>query len=539
MQVNFEHNESQQFLQNSLHEKIPGSKGHGPMVANMVDKCEPESHLTDATNGGEVALDSHNADIWRQQVLKRRRRLSPTTLASIVLLGDGAVLLALLALSLILLMAFHVKLSFSHDALGSWNSRFAWIALALVSWVMSVSITQTQKVSRVSNRLKSLLSIVSVLILTFVLWVIFSYPFIVGDVVSYIKILLILFFVSVLVFGVWRVSLAVLINAPRFRRQAVVVGVTTNGEALVKELRCSKQPVANIVGYIRANAGEGEQHGDLPVLGGRSMLRQMLQRGFIDTVIMALDYNADHDLFQEVMEVAQLGIAVLPVAQVYESTSGKIPVQNIGDQWYTLLPLATTLSPLYLCWRKGVDVAFGLLGLLLMLVILPFLAVVIYFDSPGPIFYSQERLGYQGRKFRMFKFRSMRADAEQAGRAVWAVKEDARVTKTGRFLRSSHLDELPQVLNILWGDMSLLGPRPERQEFVTELEKTIPFYRNRLGVKPGLTGWAQVKHPYASSSLDALIKLQYDLYYIKHQSFTLDVFILLKTAVDVLFCTGR
>lgn len=169
----------------------------------------------------------------------------------------------------------------------------------------------------------------------------------------------------------------------------------------------------------------------------------------------------------------------------------------------------------------------------------PVMALLIRLDSPGPIFYSQERLGYQGKKFRVLKFRSMCRDAECAGCAVWAAKGDRRVTRVGRILRATHLDELPQVLNILRGEMSLVGPRPEREEFVTPLEKTIPFYRCRLSVKPGLTGWAQVKYPYTSSDYKMLIKLQYDLYYIKHQSFVLDICIILQTVREMLLCHGR
>jgi lipopolysaccharide/colanic/teichoic acid biosynthesis glycosyltransferase len=166
------------------------------------------------------------------------------------------------------------------------------------------------------------------------------------------------------------------------------------------------------------------------------------------------------------------------------------------------------------------------------------LAPLIYFDSAGPIFYKQARLGRDGREFIIYKFRSMHTNSEFKGKPQWAVEGDARITRIGRFMRATHLDELPQVFNILRGDMSLIGPRPERQEFVTILENSIPFYRCRLKVKPGLTGWAQVKYGYARSNQDALEKLQYDLYYIKHQSFMLDIFILLKTVIEVFLHRG-
>ncbi|HZO71097.1 MAG TPA: sugar transferase [Ktedonobacteraceae bacterium] len=192
----------------------------------------------------------------------------------------------------------------------------------------------------------------------------------------------------------------------------------------------------------------------------------------------------------------------------------------------------------YLAWHKMIDLSFALCGMIVLLLILPFIALLIYVDSPGPIFYVQERLGFRGKKFYIIKFRSMGVDAEASGRAVWATEYDSRVTRVGRVMRRLHLDELPQVLNILRGEMSLIGPRPEREAFVIELEKTLPQYRTRLTVKPGLTGWAQVKYCYARTEQEALAKLRYDLYYIEHRSIKLDIVIILKTVLEVLLCHG-
>jgi len=192
----------------------------------------------------------------------------------------------------------------------------------------------------------------------------------------------------------------------------------------------------------------------------------------------------------------------------------------------------------YRCWCRTLDIIFGLIGLLALLLVLPVLAVLMYLDSPGAIFFFQERVGYQRRKFIMFKLRSMRTDAELMGQAVWTNKGDPRVTRIGRFLRATHMDELPQVLNILRGEMSLIGPRPEREAYVLELEKANPVYSDRLTVKPGLTGWSQVNYGYGESSADELEKLQYDLYYIKHRSIKLDLLILFKTVFEVIGCHG-
>jgi len=192
------------------------------------------------------------------------------------------------------------------------------------------------------------------------------------------------------------------------------------------------------------------------------------------------------------------------------------------------------LSFLYLCWQKTLDLIFGFVSLLLLLVLFPFLAVLIYLNSPGPIFYHQERVGHCGRKFVMHKFRSMRHTPEQAGQLLWTTAGDQRITRIGQFMRTTHMDELPQAINILQGEMTLIGPRPERPEYVAKLEESDPRYHLRLKVKPGLTGWAQVSHGYGNSHWDNLTKLQYDLYYIEHRSFKLDILIIVKTCVAVI-----
>ena len=327
------------------------------------------------------------------------------------------------------------------------------------------------------------------------------------------------------------------------RPLAVVVGTSATGGIIVEELRRAQRPALNILGYISEHAGEcaeaGSQKNGLPILGGRDVLSFLIEDGLIDIIIMAVDYKAHPELVQQAIEATKLGISVIPMAMVYERTWSKVPIEHLGDQWYAALPSEIRFRPLYLCWRKVIDITFALVGMAVMLLLLPVLALLIYLESPGPVFYSQERLGYQGRKFFIHKFRSMRADAECAGHPRWTSEDDPRVMRVGRFLRATHLDELPQVINILRGEMSLIGPRPERAAFVSQLAKTIPFYLCRLSVKPGLTGWAQVKYPYGSSDRDALEKLQYDLYYIKHRSLILDIRVILMTVVEMVLCRGR
>jgi exopolysaccharide biosynthesis polyprenyl glycosylphosphotransferase len=240
------------------------------------------------------------------------------------------------------------------------------------------------------------------------------------------------------------------------------------------------------------------------------------------------------------MECQEHGVEISPMPVLYEDLTGKVPIHHVGDNWLAALPLDhAALGGFFPVFKRALDVGVSIVGLGIFAPILPFLAAAIYLDSPGPIFYRQERVGRGGRTFRVFKLRSMVPDAESDGEPVWAEERDSRVTRVGRFLRATHLDEFPQFINILKGDMSVVGPRPERPAFVEELDELVPFYRLRHAVKPGMAGWALVNHGYSGSVEDAMIKVQYDLYYIKHQSLYLDVLILFKTLVDMVTFGGR
>jgi exopolysaccharide biosynthesis polyprenyl glycosylphosphotransferase len=226
-------------------------------------------------------------------------------------------------------------------------------------------------------------------------------------------------------------------------------------------------------------------------------------------------------------------IQVEEASRFFERLTGKINTDHLQTGRMVFAETGKWARP-YRRLRRAFDVVSSLVGMALSLPLMVLTAAAIRIESPGPIFYTQERVGLYGRKFRIFKFRSMQADAEAHG-PVWACENDPRVTRVGRIIRRLYIDETPQFFNILRGEMSLIGPRPERPEFVEQLEKRIPYYSERHLVKPGLTGWAQVSYPYGASVEDAREKLQYDLYYIKNQSPLLDATILLDTARVVLF----
>jgi exopolysaccharide biosynthesis polyprenyl glycosylphosphotransferase len=449
-------------------------------------------------------------------------------------LGDGVLLVALLELVPVLIPYLHLGMRVPMYNLGTSYTKLAWGSLALILWIVATTITNAYKTLNASSRFRSALNVIVTLTLVLTFGMVVTALFFTEDMNFYVKIELFLFTIATPTLAGWRVLFAEIMCSPRFRPKAVILGTTIAGKTI------AKRPYATILGYISEDMDSGMQlHEDgIAVLGGMSALHRLGQSGMVEMIIIAIDYHVYPKLFRQVIEIAQLGVSVVPMPIAYENASGKIPVEHIGDQWYLSLPLEIVVSPLYLFWRKVLDVSCGLIGTALLLLFLPIVALLIRLDSRGPIFYSQERLGIKGKPFRIYKFRSMHVDAEQTGQAQWAQENDMRVTRMGRFMRATHLDELPQVLNILRGEMSLIGPRPEREELAVELEKIIPFFRWRLAVKPGLTGWAQVKHHYAGSENDTLIKLQYDLYYIKHQSFMLDIVIILMTFAEVFLHRG-
>jgi exopolysaccharide biosynthesis polyprenyl glycosylphosphotransferase len=259
----------------------------------------------------------------------------------------------------------------------------------------------------------------------------------------------------------------------------------------------------------------------------------------LDQILLANPLQTS-DLLYSLSLCHERGIQITPMFALYQDLTGRVPVSHLGEAWFAALAAHAkhTTRP-YMIIKRLLDICLATVGLLLSALVVPFIVLAIKLDTPGPVLFKQIRVGRGGRPFEIIKFRSMYQDAEALTGAVWAQTRDSRITRTGRFLRKSRLDEIPQLWNILIGDMSFVGPRPERPEFDEQLEREIPFYRARRAVRPGLTGWAQVSHGYSSNLLDTLRKVEYDLYYIKHESLYLDMLILLRTAAVVLRLAGK
>lgn len=244
-------------------------------------------------------------------------------------------------------------------------------------------------------------------------------------------------------------------------------------------------------------------------------------------------------LSSKLMQVLESGVSVRSFIDAYEDLTKRIPVRQVESDFYNYFPFSrSNKNKLYLWTNRIADLVFSILGLAGGFLLMPFILLGNWIGNRGPIFYTQTRVGQHGKHFKLYKLRSMIENAEKNG-AQFSHKGDVRVTKFGKFLRRSRLDEFPQFLNVLKGDMSLIGPRPERPEFVCLLSEKIPFYEVRHIIKPGITGWAQVRAKYGENEADSLEKLQYDLYYIKHRSVFLDIVIIVKTLSTILFFRGQ
>lgn len=278
---------------------------------------------------------------------------------------------------------------------------------------------------------------------------------------------------------------------------------------------------------------------DEPLINSRSgKILRLAQNMMADLIVVSLAERRGVFPVEELLNCKLAGITVIDAPTFYEVATKKLLIENITPSWFIFSHGFKVTKTLRLC-KRIVDIFASLFGLIMLSPLIPFIAIAIKLESEGPVLFKQVRVGEGDKEFVLMKFRSMRSDAEAVSGAVWSQENDPRITRVGRLLRMTRLDEIPQLLNILNGDMSLVGPRPERPEFVQNLTKHIPYYSERHYVKPGLTGWAQVCYPYGSSVEDAIEKLRFDLYYIKNISLLFDFYIIFKTFGVVLLGKGR
>jgi len=335
----------------------------------------------------------------------------------------------------------------------------------------------------------------------------------------------------------WRLCYAAFFIHPILTKKAIVVGAGYTGREIVKTLLHNPSIYHNtgykIYGYIDDDGNKvGKIYDELKVLGNGESLIKYARRLDVDEIIMAIpeQENLSASLYSGMIDCENAGIRVIQATQIYEEQTGKVMIKIKEHSYYLTNPYSIVHKDnFYSLFNRIINISCAIIAGLFFIVVLPFVWIGNLLLNRGPLFYSQDRVGENNKQFSIIKFRTMIVDAEKKSGPQFAQKNDARITKVGNVLRKTRLDELPQFWNILRGDINLIGPRPERAFFVDELSKQIPFFKLRNAVKPGLTGWAQVKHHYASDFDDTLVKLQYDLYYIKHRSLLLDLIIIFKT----------
>lgn len=343
---------------------------------------------------------------------------------------------------------------------------------------------------------------------------------------------------SVLFLIGWRVIYNRVLPASSLKTPTLVVGAGAAGMSVYRLLCASHSPY-EVKGFLDDDLGmQGKVMNSPAVFGTVDQLKEKVHELGIQTVVLAIPRNRPSWTVRRILETRLQGIETLEIPDVYERLTGRVPVEYIEDRWLLFSDGFYLLSKQYMQKLKRL-IDFAIAGIVLLLTspLMALTAVMIRLDSPGPIFYTQQRVGKGSKVFTLCKFRSMQVNAESS-QAIWAQKRDPRVTRVGKWIRLFRIDELPQLWNIFMGDMSLVGPRPERPEFVKQLETKIPYYNVRHTVQPGITGWAQVKYPYGASIEDALRKLEYDLFYIKNMSIVLDMKIMLRTLGVVILGEG-
>jgi len=338
----------------------------------------------------------------------------------------------------------------------------------------------------------------------------------------------------------WRLAIHWVMRHPKLGERVLIVGVDSLAVEVAREAMLRRDLGYKVVGFIAEDPKQvGETLLNPKVLGVVGDLSRIVEEQGVDRVVIALQDRRGHMPVDQLLKIRLEGRAAIEEGTaLYERLTGKISVEMLRPSWI-IFSGGAKRSAVWNVVRRVFNFALAFIATLLSLPIAVVTAIAIKLESPGPIFYSQERVGKNGRIFKIIKFRSMRQDAEKDGQPQWAQHRDPRITRVGAFIRKTRIDEIPQFINILRGEMSFVGPRAERLFFVERLSQQIQFYSQRHLVEPGLTGWAQVNYGYTSSMEDTIQKLQYDLYYIKNVSLLFDIWIIFKTIRIVLFGHGR
>lgn len=333
----------------------------------------------------------------------------------------------------------------------------------------------------------------------------------------------------------WHTTYTNFLRLPAFAKRVLILGIGQNAERIGSLIGATNHNYV-LAGYIDCPS-EVLAVPAYQIVGDRESICETAKKQRAHKIVISLSEKRGVLPFKDIMSCKLSGIDILDAPSFYEEVMGKLFIEDTRPSWF-IFSDGFRITALKKVYKRFFDIMFSLVGLTIASPLMLITGLLIKVNSPGPVFFRQVRVGEREKNFMLYKFRTMREDAEQETGAVWAKENDSRVTGVGNILRKTRFDEIPQLFNVLKGDMSLIGPRPERAEFVENLKEIIPYYSERHFVKPGITGWAQVRYRYGASVEDAVEKLRYDLYYIKNLSFFLDMLIILETIKVVLFGRG-
>ncbi len=454
-------------------------------------------------------------------------------------ISERKVLLRIFDVVSVLGLLYLVGTLFDFDYFIINSQHWVWsivLALYLTVFATIFELYNLQKASRFEVVVQNVILTSSVTVLIYLLT-----PFFTPELPEN-RLQIVYFYIAVnLALFIWRYAYIVLISAPRFFKRVLLIANAPQIDEIIESLQKS-DPNYKVVGFINTDTVKYKKKpfSELEEYSLTNVQKTVQEKTISEIVVAASqDQGVTVYLYNQLITMLENGVAIREYTQVYEEITHRVPVQHVEKDFYRYFPFSrSNQNKLYLFFHRILDLFFSVLGLTFGLIISPFLIVINLFANKGPFFYTQTRVGRNGKHFKIYKLRSMVVNAEKDG-AQFASKGDARVTKFGKFLRKSRFDEIPQFINVIKGEMSVIGPRPERPVFVKELSEKIPFYEVRHLVKPGVTGWAQVNAKYGVSAEDALEKLQYDLYYIKKRSFFLDISIVIKTLSTIIFFRGQ
>ena len=453
--------------------------------------------------------------------------------------SERKILLRIFDVAFVLFALYMVGIAFQFNYFNITATNFYWTIVLGIYLSFFGSVFEMYNLQVASNQFQVIKSIIltsSTTVLMYLLTPIYT-PRLPSN-----RLQILIFYIAIfLALFTWRMLYVRFFASNRFSKKVILICDREQLKELVSGLE-SADPHYRVLGFVNSDSAN--------VTGGENLkiknidinnLQQFVKKNSVSEIVIASQKTdgITVGLYNQLIHLLENGYIIREYTQVYENLTQRIPMQYVSRDFYRYFPFSrSNQNHFYLIVMRFFEILFSMIGLSIGIIVLPLILIGNLFGNRGTLFYTQERVGKNGRVFNIVKFRTMVKNAEKEG-AVFATTNDSRITAFGKILRKSRMDELPQFINILNGEMAVIGPRPERPVFVNEIAVVMPFYETRHVIKPGLTGWAQVNYPYGETIDDSLIKLQYDLYYIKHRSLFLDVNIIFKTLGTVLLFKGQ